>query len=34
VFREKFGALAEYCSETHEFGYEMLWQGVPEGKPA
>jgi hypothetical protein len=34
VFREKFGVLAEHCSETHEFGYEMLWQGVPEGAPA
>jgi hypothetical protein len=34
VFREKFGALAEHCSETHEFGYEMLWQGVPETAPA
>jgi hypothetical protein len=30
VFKEKFDALAEYCSETYEIGYEMLWQGVPE----
>jgi len=30
VFREKFDALKEYCSETYEIGYEMLWQGVPE----
>lgn len=30
VFKEKFEALAEHCSETYELGYEMLWQGVPE----
>lgn len=30
VFKEKFDALAEKCSETYEVGYEMLWQGVPE----
>ena len=30
VFKEKFGALAEHCSETYELGYKMLWQGVPE----
>lgn len=30
VFKEKFDALKEYCSETYEIGYEMLWQGVPE----
>lgn len=30
VFKEKFDAVAEFCSETHEIGYEMLWQGVPE----
>ena len=30
VFKEKFSALAEMCSETKELGYEMLWQGVPE----
>lgn len=30
VFREKFGALAEMCSETRELGYEMLWQGAAE----
>lgn len=33
VFKAKFSALAELCSETHEFGYEMLWQGAPEGAP-
>lgn len=30
VFKEKFSALAEFCDETYELGYEMLWQGVPE----
>jgi hypothetical protein len=30
VFKEKFDALAQYCDETYEIGYEMLWQGVPE----
>jgi hypothetical protein len=30
VFRQKFDALAEFCTETYEIGYQMLWQGVPE----
>ena len=30
TFKEKFDKLAEYCDETYEIGYEMLWQGVPE----
>ena len=30
VFKEKFDAVAEMCSETKELGYELLWQGVPE----
>jgi hypothetical protein len=30
IFKEKFDAVAEFCSETFETGYEMLWQGVPE----
>jgi hypothetical protein len=30
VFRSKFGALAQFCTETRELGYDMLWQGVPE----
>lgn len=29
AFREKFDALVEFCDETFELGYEMLWQGVP-----
>ena len=34
VFKAKFSALAEMCSETRELGYEMLWQGAPEGAKA
>ena len=30
IFKEKFDAVAEFCTETFETGYEMLWQGVPE----
>jgi hypothetical protein len=30
VFLEKFSALGEFCSETHELGYELLWQGASE----
>ena len=30
VFKERFDHLAEFCSETYELGYEMLWQGMPE----
>ena len=30
VFKEKFDKVAEYCSDTYEVGYKMLWQGVPE----
>jgi hypothetical protein len=30
VFKEKFSALANFCDETYELGYEMLWQGIPE----
>lgn len=30
VFKDRFEALAQYCSETYEIGYEMLWQGEPE----
>jgi hypothetical protein len=34
VFANKFEALAKMCSESKELGYEMLWQGVPEGASA
>lgn len=30
TFKQKFDALVEFCDETYEIGYEMLWQGVPE----
>ena len=30
TFNDKFSALVEFCDETYELGYEMLWQGVPE----
>lgn len=30
VFKEKFDQVADYCSETYEIGYKMLWQGIPE----
>jgi len=30
IFKEKFDAVAEFCTETYETGYKMLWQGVPE----
>ncbi len=32
AFKGKFGALAAMCTETKELGYDMLWQGMPEGK--
>jgi hypothetical protein len=34
IFKAKFSALAEMCSATHELGYELLWQGAPEGDKA
>jgi hypothetical protein len=30
TFKEKFSQLAEYCDNTFEVGFDMLWQGVPE----
>lgn len=30
TFKQKFNALAEYCDDTYEIGYDMLWQGTPE----
>lgn len=29
-FKQKFSALAGYCEDTYEIGYDMLWQGTPE----
>ena len=31
TFRDKFSALAALCTDTQELGYDMLWQGAPEG---
>lgn len=30
LFKEKFQNLANFCNNTYEVGYEMLWQGTPE----
>ena len=30
TFNQKFSALAEYCDDTYEVGYDMLWQGTPD----
>ena len=30
VFKDKFAALAQMCTESRELGYDMLWQGAPE----
>ena len=30
LFNEHFSKLANFCENTFEVGYEMLWQGVPE----
>jgi len=30
IFKEKFAALGEFCTDTYEIGYEMLWQGAPD----
>ncbi len=30
LFKEKFSQLVDFCDDTYEIGYEMLWQGVPE----
>jgi hypothetical protein len=31
AFRAKFDALTAMCSEQEEAGYDMMWQGMPEG---
>jgi hypothetical protein len=31
LFKARFTELSEYCSDTYEMGYKMLWQGVSEG---
>lgn len=30
IFKAKFEAVGEFCTDTYEIGYEMLWQGEPE----
>lgn len=30
AFKEKFAALEQYCEETYEIGYELMWQGALE----
>lgn len=32
IFRQKFAALCEMCTDSKELGYEMLWQGEPEAE--
>jgi len=32
AFKEKFSKLVEFCTETKELGYELLWQGNSETK--
>ena len=27
LFKSRFSALAEFCSDSAELGYEMMWQG-------
>ena len=34
VFKARFAALAELCTDSRELGYDMLWQGVPETESA
>jgi hypothetical protein len=34
VFREKFAALGALAEGSREVGYELLWQGAPEGRAA
>ncbi|MDH5488084.1 MAG: hypothetical protein OEY53_11380, partial [Gammaproteobacteria bacterium] len=30
IFKAKFDAVGEFCTDAYEIGYEMLWQGEPE----
>ena len=30
AFKDKFSKLVEFCTETKELGYELLWQGNSE----
>jgi heme-degrading monooxygenase HmoA len=30
AFKAKFSAVGEFCTDSKELGYDMLWQGVPD----
>ncbi|HEY5993647.1 MAG TPA: hypothetical protein VIU46_03505 [Gallionellaceae bacterium] len=30
AFKAKFTAVGEFCTDSKEFGYDMLWQGIPD----
>lgn len=32
MFKAKFDAVGQFCTDTYEIGYEMLWQGEPEAE--
>ena len=32
TFKQKFAALAQFCTDSKELGYDMLWQGEPEAE--
>lgn len=32
MFKQKFSALLEFCENANEIGYNLLWQGAPEGQ--
>ena len=34
LFKSKFSALGEMCSDSKELGYDLLWQGEPEPEAA
>ncbi len=34
LFKAKFSAVGAMCADSKELGYDMLWQGVPEGEGA
>jgi hypothetical protein len=36
AFRSRFAAIAEFCSDSKELGYELMWQGESGrgGRPA
>ncbi len=34
LFKARFSAVGAMCTDSKELGYDMLWQGVPEGEGA